>query len=692
MAVPNKLIHEQSPYLLQHAYNPVDWYPWGEAAFAKAEAEGKPIFLSIGYSTCHWCHVMEKESFEDAEVAQLMNDAFVSIKVDREERPDVDGIYMTICQMLTGSGGWPLTIVMTPDKKPFFAGTYFPKNSRYGRAGMLELIPRLDNIWKTKHEEVLKSAEEITRSLVSSSNFSGDKSLSPDILKKAFTDLSKRFDSVKGGFGRAPKFPTPHTLSFLLRYWKKSKDEHALLMVEETLKNMRYGGIYDHVGFGFHRYSTDQNWLLPHFEKMLYDQALLSIAYTEAYQVTKKDLYKKTTQEILEYVSRDMISPEGGFYSAEDADSEGEEGKFYLWTKAEVKKILKDDAELIIQLFNLEEEGNWIDPMHSGKNGTNIFHLKISLDEFTSENNLTGEKVNEKIDNCLYGLFEDRDKRIHPHKDDKILTDWNGLMISAFAKAAQVFDNKEYSDTAESAINFIMKKLVRSNGRLLHRYRNGSSDIDGNLNDYAFLIAALLDLYETTFSAEYLDKAVEFQKILNEYFGDVKDGGYFFTASDGEQLLVRQKEIYDGAIPSGNSVALHNLIRLQHLTGDTAYGEKADAIIKIFSQVITVMPSAYTSFLSGLDFYFGPSKEILLVGNNENKLKEYSRAIQEKFIPNKTIIKKNGKNTNVISSISNFTSSYSIEEGHNLVYICDNFACQLPVSTKEDLLKKLGEL
>ena len=402
----NKLINEQSPYLLQHAYNPVDWYPWGEEAFEKAKSENKPIFLSIGYSTCHWCHVMEKESFEDEEVAKLMNEAFVSIKVDREERPDIDGIYMTVCQMLTGSGGWPLTIVMTPDKKPFFAGTYFPKLSRYGRAGMMELIPQLSEIWKSKNDDVLKSAEEISHALLNSSKFSGNEILSSEILDRAFNELSRRFDPEKGGFGKSPKFPTPHNLTFLLRYWKKNKNEQALAMVEKTLQEMRLGGIYDHVGYGFHRYSTDPKWLVPHFEKMLYDQALLAIAYTEAYQATKNELYKTTVKEILEYVSRDMLSKKGGFYSAEDADSEGEEGKFYLWTVDEVKELFKEDAALILDIFNCEADGNWIDPMHGGKVGTNILHLQKSLEEYCLNNGLNTESLEIKIALAQKQLFE----------------------------------------------------------------------------------------------------------------------------------------------------------------------------------------------------------------------------------------------------------------------------------------------
>ena len=689
MTKPNKLINEQSPYLLQHAYNPVNWYPWSEAAFAKAEAEGKPIFLSIGYSTCHWCHVMEKESFEDEEVAKLMNEVFISIKVDREERPDIDGIYMTVCQMLTGNGGWPLTIVMTPDKKPFFAGTYFPKISRYGRAGMMELVPELSELWKSKNNDVLKSAEEISNTLISSTEFFGDEILSSEILNQAFNELSRRFDPEKGGFGKSPKFPTPHNLTFLLRYWNKNKNEHALVMVDKTLQKMRLGGIYDQVGYGFHRYSTDPNWLVPHFEKMLYDQALLAIAYTEAYQATKNVLYQQTAKEILEYVSRDMRSPKGGFYSAEDADSEGEEGKFYLWTVDEVRDILKDDANLFIDIFNCEADGNWIDPMHGGKIGTNILHLQTTLEEYCLNYGLNTESIEIKIALAQKQLLEVREKRIHPHKDDKILTDWNALMISAFSKAAQVFAEKKYIAIAESTFKFILEKLTAKDDRLLHRYRNGSADIAGNLDDYAFFISALLDLYETTFSVEYLSKALEFNTDLINYFWDDKDGAFFFTASDSEKLLVRQKEIYDGAIPSGNSIALMNLIRLHRFTRNNEYEDKASQMIKTFSQTIKTSPSAYTQFLSGLDFYLGPSREIVLVGDDEQEIKEYIDIINETYIPQKVTICKKGGDRDLLSKVAEFTELYSMIDGRTTVYLCENFNCKLPITSHEDLRKGL---
>jgi uncharacterized protein len=690
MSKPNKLLNERSPYLLQHAYNPVNWYPWNEEAFEKALTENKPIFLSIGYSTCHWCHVMEKESFEDEEVAKLMNEAFVSIKVDREERPDIDRVYMTVCQMLTGSGGWPLTIIMTPDKKPFFAGTYFPKLNRYGRAGIIELIPKLIELWKSKYDDVIKSATEISHALINSSKFEGNEILSMDVLDKAFNELSKRFDSEKGGFDKSPKFPAPHNLTFLLRYWNKTKNERALFMVEKTLEQMRLGGIFDQVGFGFHRYSTDSIWLVPHFEKMLYDQALLAIAYIEAYQATKKDFYKKTAREILEYVCRDMRSILGGFYSAEDAESEGEEGKFYMWTIDEVKEILGEDSEFFIKYFNLKKEGNWIDSLHGGKVGTNILHLHTMLDEYCSMNNLSPDAFDIKIALAQKQLLEVREKRIHPSKDDKILIDWNGLMISALAKAAQVFDEKAFIDIAKTTAQFIWDKMRLPSGRLLHCYRNGKADIPGNLDDYAFFIAALLDIYETTFSVDYLNKVLLLNNDLIKYFWDESDGAFFFTAFDSEKLIVRQKEIYDGAIPSGNSVVLMNLMRLYRFTGNVEFEVRAAGLIKTFSKVTKRSPSAYSQFLSGLDFYLGPSKEILIVASDDERMINYLKILRGVFIPNKVILYKNDAQAESLAKVAAFTKSFPIIEGGVSVYICENFGCKIPIISESDLRKEIG--
>ncbi|MFW9990308.1 MAG: thioredoxin domain-containing protein, partial [Candidatus Odinarchaeota archaeon] len=513
----NHLSNEKSPYLTQHAKNPVDWYPWGKEAFDKAQQEDKPIFLSIGYSTCHWCHVMAHESFEDEEVAELMNDTFISIKVDREERPDIDKIYMMICQLMTGSGGWPLTIIMTPNKKPFFAGTYLPKQTRFGRIGLIDLIKRIKDLWNNQRLELLDSAQKITFNLQNIDQESPGDKITKSTLNKTFQRLSIKYDSINGGFGDRPKFPTPHNVIFLLRYWKRTGNKKALQMVESTLLEMKKGGIYDHIGFGFHRYSTDSKWLVPHFEKMLYDQALITIAYIEAYQATKKSIYKKTAQEILEYVLRDMISSESGFFSAEDADSEGEEGKFYIWSRNELERILgKEELDLAIKVFNIEQSGNYLEESIGKKTGKNIIHLK----------SIPKGEIENEIDEIRKKLFGIRQKRIHPHKDEKILTDWNGLMIIALAKAAVAFQEIKYLKIAKDNVGFLLSHLREANGRLLHRYKDGSSEIQGYLDDYAFLIWGLIELYEATFDIFYLKTALDLHKIQLDDFWDENIGGF----------------------------------------------------------------------------------------------------------------------------------------------------------------------
>ncbi len=440
---PNRLISEKSPYLLQHAYNPVNWYPWGAEAFDTAKEENKPIFLSIGYSACHWCHVMEKESFEDNEVAALLNEVFISIKVDREERPDIDTVYMKVCQLMTGSGGWPLTIIMTPEKKPFFAATYLPKESRFGRVGMLDLAPRIKKMWSNQPGDINRLSEEITAALKREEAVTPGNALGEAALQSAYEELCRRFDEQHGGFGPAPKFPTPHNLVFLLRYWKRKKDPKALRMVEQTLRAMRQGGVYDHVGFGFHRYSTDDQWLVPHFEKMLYDQAMLTLAYADAYLATKNEEHKQTACEICNYVLRDMTGQGGGFYSAEDADSEGVEGKFYVWSYEEINNILgPSEAGLIIKVFNVAKDGNFTDQTMNERPGTNILHLDRSPEQSAAALNMSYPNLHAHVSAALKKLFSSRDKRIHPGKDDKILTDWNGLMIMALARAAQAFNER----------------------------------------------------------------------------------------------------------------------------------------------------------------------------------------------------------------------------------------------------------
>ncbi len=685
----NRLSEENSPYLLQHAGNPVDWFPWGSEAFTKAAEEDKPVFLSIGYSTCHWCHVMEKESFEDEETARRMNEVFVSIKVDREERPDVDGIYMQVCQMLTGSGGWPLTIIMTPDKKPFFAGTYFPRESRFGRPGMKELISRIKNIWLTKRDDINKSASEITDAVRDDSAMASGE-LNEHIFEEAFDGFKERFDSEYGGFGSAPKFPSPHNLSFLLRYYKSFKNQDALKMTEKTLDEMRRGGIYDHIGYGFHRYSTDRQWLVPHFEKMLYDQALLTTAYVELYQATGKKKYKETAEEILEYVLRDMTSPEGGFYSAEDADSEGEEGKFYLWTQEEFEKVTGENAGLLSEIFNLKPEGNFSDPLNESTEPGNILHLKKALSELSREADLSEEALKEKIDEVREKLFKVSEHRVHPYKDDKILTDWNGLMISAFAKAARAFGSSLYEDAAVKAINFIMTNLRTEEGKLLHRFRNEEAGITGNIDDYVFMVSALIDLYETTFDISLLKTAIELNDHLFQHFYDDKNGGFYFTPDYGEELITRRKEIYDGAIPSGNSVAIHNLLKLGRITANTDLEAKADETARFFSGQIKRMPSAFAGFLSGLFTAYRDSLEIVIAGSKDDQsTKEILEYFGRNFIPHKIILLKEPGETE-LAKLAPFTEQMTQQGKSASVYICRHYACEMPVTSVDEIKRILG--
>ena len=611
----NRLAREKSPYLLQHAYNPVEWYAWGDEAFEKAKTEDKPIFLSIGYSTCHWCHVMEKESFENDETAKLMNDTFVSIKVDREERPDIDHVYMTVCQMMTGSGGWPLNIIMTPDRRPFFAGTYFPKESRYGRLGLDELSLKIKTLWGQSREQVLDSSEKVMLALNRIQEEPPGQSLGKDLLDAAFRQLSQRYDPKHGGFSNAPKFPTAHNMLFLLRYWKRSGDETALRMVEHTLQAMRLGGIYDHIGFGFHRYSTDDRWLVPHFEKMLYDQAMLAMTYTEAYQATGKEEYATTAHDILAYVLRDMTEAEGGFLSAEDADSEGVEGKFYVWTMDEIRGLLDgSEAELVSEVYRVAGEGNFHEEATGQLTGSNILHMRQTLVQTASRLGIPLEELETNLNRAREKLFRAREKRVHPHKDDKILTDWNGLMIAALSKAAQVFDRPEYADAAMKAADFILTTLREPDGRLLHRYRDGEAGLPAHVDDYAFMIWGLLELYEATFKVDYLEAALDLNKVFLRYFWDSERGGFYFTSSDGSELPVRKKEIYDGATPSGNSVAALNMLRLHRITGDPEFEKLADLLGRAFSASVNQFPSAYTQLLMALEFAVGPSNEIVITG------------------------------------------------------------------------------
>jgi len=688
---PNRLIKEKSPYLLQHAYNPVDWHTWNEEAFEIARAENKPIFLSIGYSTCHWCHVMEKESFEDAEVAQLMNEAFVSIKVDREERPDIDHVYMTVSQMMTGSGGWPLTIVMTPDKKPFFAATYIPKGSRFGRTGMMELIPRIKEVWTNRHQDVLDSAENMTASLQSLEKESSGELLDAGVLDKAYQELSQRFDKTYGGFSGAPKFPTPHNLFFMLRYWRRADIQEALKMVEKTLQELRWGGIFDQVGFGFHRYSTDREWLVPHFEKMLYDQAMLALAYLETYQATGNTVYSDTAKEIFTYVLRDMRSPEGGFYSAEDADSEGVEGKFYVWTEQELREILPaDEADLIVRAFHVEKNGNFREEASGKSLGANILYTGKSLADIASEMNLPAEKLKSKIDSARFRLFEARQRRIRPHKDDKILTDWNGLMIAAIARGAQVLGDKAYADAAQGAVGFILNELRKPDGRLLHRYREGEASIAAHLDDYAFLVWGLIETYEATFDARFLKLALELNKDMIRHFWDEQGGGLYFTSDDAENLIVRKKEVYDGALPSGNAVAMLNLLRLGRFTGDADLEDRAFKLQRVFSKQVRQFPSGYTQFLTAVDFGLGSSHEVVIAGSLGAK--EMLDALRSRFSPNQVLVfRPAGEESAGIDAVAAFAKNYGPVGGKATAYVCSGHACKDPTTEVKNLLAMLGQ-
>jgi len=649
----------------------------------------KPIFLSIGYATCHWCHVMERESFENEEVAALLNETFVCIKVDREERPDIDEIYMTVCQMLTQSGGWPLTIVMTPDKKPFFAATYIPRENRFGRVGMVELIPRLSNAWKTRRDEIVQSATQIAAALSDTSSASGE--LNESVLESAFASARQSYDPQYGGFGGAPKFPTAHRLNFLMRH----NPAEAKEMVEQTLMALRSGGIWDHIGFGIHRYSTDREWLVPHFEKMLYDQAMLAFACVEAFEIYGTSEAKQTAEQIFEYVLRDMTSPEGGFYSAEDADSEGVEGKFYVWSLEELRAVLSpDELDLAVRTFNVKSEGNFRDEATRQVTGENILHLSLQsgfaggvVPPETSKS--TGRaSLSERA--ALEGsirqkLFIAREKRIHPLKDTKVLADWNGLMIAALAKGARAFDEPRYEVAAQRAANFVWKQMQQK-GRLMHRWREGHTAVPGQLDDYAFMTFGLLELYETTFDFQTLEKAVALNETVLKHFADEERGGFYLTADDAEKLLVRPKSMYDGALPSGNSVQMMNLLRLSRMTGRSEYEKLAEQTANAFAELINRSPDGFSQALQAVAFANGLSVEVVIVGDGTlPETLALIGAIRSVYQPNRTVLLK----TPGLEKIAPFTSNMKRVDGKPSVYICRNFSCEQPLTDPSEVREKL---
>ena len=631
----NRLVHEKSPYLLQHAGNPVDWYPWGEEAFEKARAEDKPIFLSIGYATCHWCHVMERESFEDERIAGLLNEHVVCIKVDREERPDVDQVYMIVCQALTGHGGWPLSIFMTPDRKPFFAGTYFPRDERMGMPGFRDIILHLVDLWKHERGKVTGASERITGAIQPRASAAAGEMPEAGVLEAAYKHLRNSFDPTRGGFGPAPKFPSPHHLTFLLRWHARHPESEALPMVEKTLDAMRSGGIFDQVGFGFHRYSVDEQWLVPHFEKMLYDQALLAIAYCEAYQATGNPAHGQVAREVFQYLMRDMQSPEGGFYSAEDADSEGHEGLFYVWTPREVKEILGDEkGDSFCRFFDISAPGNF-------EKGKSIAHVLRPLAAMAGQLGVTEDELAAAIEEGRTKLFAEREKRIRPLRDDKILAAWNGMAIAALARGYQALGDPRLLDAARASAHFILRTLRDASGRLLRRYRQGESAHKAYADDYAFLIWGAIELYEASFESRWLTEAVELQRQMLELFWDRENGGFFYSGVDAEPLIVRDREIYDAATPSSNSAAALNLLRLAYLTSNGEWQEKAEQLLRAFSRLVSDFPSAHTHFLNAVDFALGPVREVTIVGDPETeRTQEFIRAVHRPFLPNRVLMLK----------------------------------------------------
>ena len=690
----NRLIHEKSPYLLQHAHNPVDWYPWGEEAFAKARKEDKPIFLSVGYSTCHWCHVMEDEFFSKPEMAKIMNDHFISIKVDREERPDVDNIYMQVVTAMTGSGGWPMTVILTPELKPFFGGTYFPPEDRWGSPGLKTILNTAAEKWRKERGQILESSESITQAVRSQAETKAAMShaLDKKTLDKAYRQFESQFDSNYGGFGDAPKFPRSHVLSFLLRYRKRTGDAKALEMAEKTLQEMAKGGMHDHIGGGFHRYSTDGEWRIPHFEKMLYDQALLSKAYLEAYQATGKEEYARVAGEIFEYILRDMTDSGGAFYSAEDADSAPDpsqpdkksEGAFYLWSRDEIAQALgAEKADIFNFYFGVVEF-----------KGKNVLYVAHSSDETAKKFGKSREEMEVILKESKEILAGIRDKRLRPHRDDKILTDWNGLMISSLALGSRVLNEPRYQEAARKAADFLLEKMKRKDGRLMHRYRDGEVAITGFIEDYAFFTQGLHDLYEATFDPRYLKEAKFFLEEIFRLFWDKSGGGFFLTGKDAEKLIARTKELYDGAIPSGNSVATLSLLRVGRLTMNREIEGQARSTLDAFSADLDKFPSGFPQMLMALDFALGPSREIVIAGEKTDaKTQAMVQEVYSRFLPNKVVgfHPLGGKDAKKIEALSPFMENQKALDGKPTAYVCKNYICDFPtteISKLKELLEK----
>jgi uncharacterized protein len=681
----NKLINETSPYLLQHAHNPVDWYPWGPEALERSRSEDKPILLSIGYSACHWCHVMEHESFENEDIARLMNENFVCIKVDREERPDLDSIYMNAVQMMTGRGGWPMTMFLTPDLKPFYGGTYYPPEDRLGMPGFPRVLIGIADSYQNKREEVLSSADSITAELKKTDRFvASNEMLTTEVLNSAFSALAANFDKANGGFGGAPKFPPSMTLMFLLRHHKRTNSDEALKMVETTLQKMAGGGMYDHLGGAFARYSVDAHWLVPHFEKMLYDNALLTRIYLYAYQQTKNPLYRRIAEETLEYIIRDMTDRSGGFYSSEDADSEGEEGKFYVWTKAEVVSILGEaDGAVFCEYFDVTEEGNF-------EHGKSILNTPRTIEEFAAAKTRSIDEIRKIINASKRKLFNSREQRVRPGRDDKSLAAWNGLMLTALAEAANILKRDDYREVAIRNAEFITTRLMRD-GRLLRTYKSGQAKLNGYLEDYAYVIEGLLAVYEATFELKFFKQARELADTMTSRFLDEQEGGFYFTSSDHEELITRTKDYFDNATPSGNSVAAAVLLKLGLLTQKHEYTQHAVTVLRTMRPAMSRYPSAFGYMLSALDFYLSEPKEIAIVGKlDSHEVRSFVEEIYSRYIPNKIVAASEPNDERAASEIALLEERSAID-GQATAYVCRNYTCLEPATTVEQFALRLEE-
>jgi uncharacterized protein YyaL (SSP411 family) len=690
--LPNHLISEKSPYLQQHAHNPVDWYPWGEAAFEKARSENKPIFLSIGYSTCHWCHVMERESFESPAIAAILNQSFVPIKVDREERPDVDHIYMMYVQATTGSGGWPMSVFLTPDRMPFFGGTYFAPDDRYGRPGFAVVLERIAEAWKNQHDKILESTSNVMQQLKlhSESAMDGSAALDTKALDAAFQYFRRTFDTTHGGFGDAPKFPRPVVLNFLLRYHHRTRRTEALDMTLVTLRAMADGGMHDQLGGGFHRYSVDERWFVPHFEKMLYDQAQLAISYIEAYQITHDPFYAGIARATLDYVLRDMTHPDGGFYSAEDADSVIDpadpkvkgEGAFYLWTAEELEQLLgKQLAKMFAFRYGVEPSGNVHHDPHDEFTGKNILYVHHTLAETAQHFSISEEAAETQLREAIQRLLKVRSTRVRPHLDDKILTSWNALMISAFAKAAQALDEPAYLNAATRATEFILSRMYDARtGLLLRRYREGEAAIPGFLDDYAFLIAGLLDLYQTDFDPQHIELAIALAGKMRELFEDPSDGAFFTTAAGDPSLVLRMKDDYDGAEPSGNSIALLDFERLAHLTDRAEFRQTAERALRALGPKMASQSVAVPQMLVAFDYSIAARREVVIAGGHR-EAGPFLDQLRTRFLPHSMVLLVDSDDTRrKLQQIFPAVAEMREINSQPTAYVCRGYVCQLPVN------------